>query len=74
LGQLGRQGTAIADEVRTGVTNFLPKIGKLLESGGLVPLEFICAAEGFDGVLDGLKLLNEGKAKGKKIVVKLQEE
>ena len=74
LGQLGRQGTDIADQVRGGVISFLPKIGKLLESGEIVPLDFVCAGEGFEGVLDGLKVLNEGKVKGKKVIVRLQQE
>jgi len=74
LGQLGRQGTELADEVRKEVIDFLPKIGNLLETGNLVPLEFANAGEGFEGVLDGVKCLNEGLIKGKKIIVKLQEE
>ena len=74
MGQLGRHGTKIADEVNKAVTYFLPKIGKLLENRNLVPLDFECAGEGFEGVLDGLKVLNGGTVKGKKIIVRLQKE
>jgi hypothetical protein len=74
LGQVGRTGTPLADGVNREVIRFGPKLEKLFASGTLKPLEIVCAGVGFEGVLDGLKALNEGKVKGKKIVVRLQEE
>jgi hypothetical protein len=74
LGQLGRSGTALADEVATAVKTNIPKLEKLFASGALQPLDYVVAGEGFEGVLEGLKLLNEGKVKGQKIVVRLQHE
>jgi hypothetical protein len=56
------------------VTRHIPKLEKLFASGVLKPLEVVVAGVGFEGVLDGIKVLNEGKIKGKKIVVRLQEE
>jgi hypothetical protein len=74
LGQLGRTDNAIALEVNSAVASFIPKLEKLLESGTLKPLDYFVAGEGFEGVLEGLKVLNEGGGKGKKIVVRLQSD
>ena len=74
LGQLGRSGTPLADEVSREVTRFIPKLQELFASGDLRPLDFVVAGEGFEGVVKGLEVLNEGKVKGKKVVVRLQHE
>jgi hypothetical protein len=74
LGKLGRSGELIADRTDRQVTSFIPELQKLFASGDLKPLDFEIGGEGFEGVAKGLELLKSGKVKGKKIVVRVQDE
>lgn len=77
LGQMGRAGSGndVADEVKREVTKFIPKLERLFASGDLKAMKYTVANDskvGFEGVITGIKMMNKGSEKGKKIVVRLQ--
>lgn len=72
LGQLGRYGNTLSDEVNENITALIPKLEKYLENGDLKPMEYKVVGEGFEGVLKGLEVFNSSRTAWKKCVVRLQ--
>jgi hypothetical protein len=74
LGQIGRTGTALADQVDKDIASLIPVLENFLESGEIKPLDYVLANDGkvgFDSVLKGLEEFNTKKSDGKKLVVRV---
>lgn len=74
LVRLGLIGRDDAPEVNESIASYIPGIGKLFESGHLLPSPYVeIGAGGFGAALEALEYQKLGSAGSKKVVVKLQE-
>jgi hypothetical protein len=75
LGEIGREGNAVAEKVNKEIAGFIPKLEKLLESGALKPMEYdLIEGADFEPVLKGLEAFSTKKSDGKKLVVRIAAE
>lgn len=75
LGQLGREGDALAKKVNDDIASFIPKIEMYLESGQLKPMQYeVVEGNGFVAVLKGLEIFSTRQSDGKKVVVNIEAE
>ena len=73
LGEIGRSGNEHIEEVNKNIATMIPRLETFLESGKLVPSEYIQIGDtGVGEVLKALEAFNTHKS-GKKIIVRLAE-
>lgn len=74
LGLLGRSGNAASETTNAEVKAFIPQLERLFDTGKLRPLDYFLAGTGFENISDGIAAMREGRGKGRKVIVKLQDE